>query len=179
VSPKREWHALTHRTLVSTRNLTHRRNASIKTYTAAALRAEEPEPRAFVDRTGQPFPDRIQQTLRRLEPRLRRRFPLIRDEVVLAEILEEAGRLIVKRELAVGPIEKLRGFAWVTIQNVAKSRLRGAPMRLQQATLDSVESEAVLVQLPAQRGSPDAIERRLLVDQISQSLSVEERHVYT
>ena len=52
-------------------------------------------------------------------------------------------------------------------------------MRLQQATLDSVESEAVLVQLPAQRGSPEAIERRVLVDEIAGSLSAEERHVYT
>jgi len=76
-------------------------------------------------------PDRIQQMLRRLEPRLRQRFPLIRDEVVLTEILEEAGRLLVERELAAGPIEKLRGFAWVTVSNVAKSRLRRGPMRLQ------------------------------------------------
>jgi DNA-directed RNA polymerase specialized sigma24 family protein len=52
-------------------------------------------------------------------------------------------------------------------------------MRLQQATLDSIESHAVLVQLPAKRGSPEAIERRLLVDEIAASLSAEERHVYT
>ena len=82
----------------------------IQTYTAAAVRAEEPEQRAFVDRSGQPFPERIQQMLRRLEPQLRQQFRVVRDEVVLAEILEEAGRLLVERELASGPIEKLRGL---------------------------------------------------------------------
>ena len=91
---------------------------------------------------------------------------MIRDEVVLAEILEEAGRLLVERELASGPIEKLRGFAWVTVSNVAKSRLRRGPMRLQQATLDSAESEAALLQLPATRGSPDVIERRVMMKEI-------------
>ncbi len=38
---------------------------------------------------------------------------------------------------------------------------------------------AVLVQLPAKRGTPEAIERRLLIDEIAESLSAEERHVYT
>jgi DNA-directed RNA polymerase specialized sigma24 family protein len=104
---------------------------------------------------------------------------LIRDEVILTEILEEAGCLLVERELQVGPIEKLRGYAWVTVRNVKTSRLRRGSMRLQQATLDSVESTAVLVQLPAKRGTPDAIERHLLMDEIAESLSPEERHVYT
>ena len=133
----------------------------------------------FVDRSGQLFADRIQQVLHLLEPRLRRHFPLIRDEVILTEILEEAGRRIIDHELRVGPIEKLRGYAWVTIRSVATSRLRRASMRLQQATLGSKESEAVLSQLPTARGSPEAIERRLLAREIAQSLSTEERHVYT
>jgi DNA-directed RNA polymerase specialized sigma24 family protein len=143
------------------------------------LRAGESQPRIFVDRSGQPFHDRLQRILRLLEPRLRRHQPLIRDEVILTEILEEAGCLLVERELQVGPIEKLRGYAWVTVRNVKTSRLRRGSMRLQQATLDSVESTAFLVQLPAKRGTPDAIERHLLMDEIAESLSAEERHVYT
>jgi len=143
------------------------------------LRPGGSQPRIFVDRSGQPFNDRIQRILRPLEPRLRRHHPLIRDEVILTEILEEAGCLIVERELEVGPIERLRGYAWVTVRNVKVSRLRRGSMRLQQATLDSVESKAVLVQLPAKRGTPEAIERRLLIDEIAESLSTEERHVYT
>jgi hypothetical protein len=61
-----------------------------------------------------------------LKPRLRRQFPSLRDDVVITEILEEAGRRIVEHERHVGAIEKLRGYAWVAIQHVATSRLRRA-----------------------------------------------------
>src|SRR5215469_3507029 len=65
----------------------------------------------FLDREGKPLPDHIQRVLDELVPRLRRKFPVIRDEVVFTQILEEAGQQIVNREQGQTPIEHLYGFA--------------------------------------------------------------------
>ena len=133
----------------------------------------------FVDQNGQPFSDRIQRVLGVLAPRLRGQFPAFRDEVVFTEILEEAGRRIVDHEHSNGSIQKLRGYAWVTVRNVANARLRRASMRLQRDTLDSVASAVAIAELPADRASAAAIERKLLFDQILECLSAEERKVYS
>jgi RNA polymerase sigma factor (sigma-70 family) len=131
----------------------------------------------FVDQTGHPLNDRLQQVLRALAPRLRRQFPALRDDVVITEILEEAGRRMVEHERRFGPIEKLRGYAWVSIRHAATSRLRRASMRLQQQTLDGAESMAAMADLPAERGSAEAVERDLLLAEILALLSEEERKV--
>jgi RNA polymerase sigma factor (sigma-70 family) len=131
----------------------------------------------FVDQTGHPLNDRLQQVLRALAPRLRRQFPALRDDVVITEILEEAGRRMVEHERRFGPIEKLRGYAWVSIRHAATSRLRRASMRLQQQTLGGAESMAAMADLPAERGSAEAVERDLLLAEILALLSEEERRV--
>ena len=84
----------------------------------------------FLDPHGRPFSDYIQRVLNQLLPRLRRKFPVIRDEVILTEILEEAGQQIKSREQE-GAIEHLYGFAWVTARNVAISKLRRSPELLE------------------------------------------------
>ena len=83
----------------------------------------------LVDGSGRPFDARVESALSRMLPRLRREFPSIQDEVVLWQILEEAGRRIVHRESNRGPIEKINGYAWVTSE---ASRIRccgSAPAR--------------------------------------------------
>jgi RNA polymerase sigma factor (sigma-70 family) len=131
----------------------------------------------FVDHTGHPFSDRLQGTLRALTPRLRRQFPALRDEVVVTEILEEAGRRIVEHERSVGPIERLRGYAWVAIRHAATSRLRRASMRLQEQTIEGPESVAAIAEQPAERASVEAVERNVLLAEILAMLSEEERRV--
>ena len=131
----------------------------------------------FVDQTGHPFSERLQQVLHGLRPRLRRRFPVFRDDVVIAEILEEAGRRIVEREGRVGPIERLRGYAWVAIRHTAMSRLRGGPMRLQQHTLDSAQSLEAVADLPAERASAAVLEQEILFGQVLVLLSEDERRM--
>ena len=84
----------------------------------------------FVDDGGKPLPAHIQRVLRDLAPKLGRRFPALNDAAVLAEILEEAGRRISDHEKRSGPIEKLHGYAWVTIRSVAMTKLRGSAMRI-------------------------------------------------
>jgi DNA-directed RNA polymerase specialized sigma24 family protein len=131
----------------------------------------------FVDQTGHPFSDRLQAVLRVLKPRLLRQFPSLRDDVVITEILEEAGRRIVEHERHAGAIEKLRGYAWMAIRHVAMSRLRRASMRLEQQTLDAVDSLAAIADLTTERASPVAIERGLFLAEVLGLVSAEQRRV--
>ena len=80
--------------------------------------------------------------------RLRRQFPALQDEVALTEVMEEAGRRIASREERGGPIEKLHGYAWVTVRSVATSHMRRGSIRLIQKTLDSEASHAQIAVRP-------------------------------
>lgn len=132
---------------------------------------------SLVDGEGNPLNPRIASVLHRLVPRFRKQFPTLCDEQDLTEILEQAGRKIAHREQQVGPIEKLHGYAWVTLRNIAASWVRRGSGRLKQHTLDSAESETALAGLPAEIGTPDQIERAILVREVQAQLSRQERLV--
>ena len=71
----------------------------------------------LLDESGNPFNTRVEGVLSYLVPRCQRQFPALRDDLALTEVLEEAGRRIARREARSGPIEKLHGYAWVTIRS--------------------------------------------------------------
>ena len=100
---------------------------------------ESPTRTHFLDEAGNPLPDRIQSVLDELLPRLRRKFSTIRDEVVLTEIMEQAGQKLLNREARDGRIDQLAGFAWVTVYRVAISQLRRSPYLLEQPTTESTD----------------------------------------
>jgi len=131
----------------------------------------------LLDRFGKPLPDRIQQVLAELVPRFRRKFSMIRDEVVLAEILEQAGEQILRHESQHGVVRRLHGFAWVVVRNVAISRLRRGPHLLERSMADSVEGAAALAHLPAMDGSPDQIERAIYLREVLDQISNRERKI--
>lgn len=131
----------------------------------------------LLDSNGQPLAARIEGVLTRLIPRLCRQFPALQDEVALTEVLEEAGRRIVRREKRGGPIEKLHGYAWVTVRSVATSRMRRGSTRLIQKTLESETSQVVLASARAVNGSAEEIERDILLREVLGKLSREERLV--
>jgi RNA polymerase sigma factor (sigma-70 family) len=131
----------------------------------------------FLDHRGKALPDRIQHVLDKLLPKLRRKFSTIRDDVVLVEILEQAGQLIADREVRDGPIERLYGFAWVTVRNVAISRLRRSPHLIELSTVGSGQNAAALSRLTAKESSPAAIERNVLLSQVLRHLSERERMI--
>lgn len=128
----------------------------------------------LLDSNGKPLAERIQRVLGRLLPRLRRQFPALQDEVALTEVMEEAGRRIANREDRGGPIEKLHGYAWVTIRSVATSRMRRGSSQLIQKTLTTEAGHALLAAVPAVSGSPEQIERDILLREVSAHLSQEE-----
>ena len=130
----------------------------------------------LLDSNGQPFHPRIERVLIELLPRLRREFPSLQDEVGLVDILEEAGRRIRHRESR-GPIERLHGYAWVTVRSIATSRMRLGSAKLLQKTLDSQAGNARLLATPSPRGTADEIEQAVLLRELLRTLSREERMI--
>ena len=130
----------------------------------------------LLDSDGQPFHPRIERVLLQLLPRLRREFPSLQDEVGLAEIMEEAGRRIRHREER-GPIERLHGYAWVTVRSIAMSRMRLGSAKLDQKTLDSEAGSARLLAAPTSRGTAAEVEQRILLGELLRTLSREERMI--
>src|SRR4029453_6276638 len=106
----------------------------------------------LLDESGNPLSARIQRVLQDMLPRFRKHFATLDDDVIVTEILEEAGRLIANRERECGPVENLPGYAWVVVRNVARSRMRSSSMRLARATLGSEESQTAFQALQSQTG---------------------------
>src|SRR5262245_32554940 len=131
----------------------------------------------FLDRYGKPLPDHIQHSLDELVSKLRRKFSMIRDEVVQVEILEQAGQQIADREEREGRIERLYGFAWVTVRNVAISRLRRSAYLLERSTVGSAESVAALSRLTCEQSGPAAIEDKIFLSEVLARLSSRERMI--
>lgn len=130
----------------------------------------------LLDTDGHPFHPRIERVLIQLFPRLRREFPALQDEVGLTEIMEEAGRRIRRRE-GRGPIERLHGYAWVTVRSIATSRMRLGTNKIDQKALDSTAGTARLLATPALRGTAAQIEQTVLLKELLGTLSREERMI--
>jgi DNA-directed RNA polymerase specialized sigma24 family protein len=131
----------------------------------------------LLDRMGKPLPAHIEGVLTRLLPRLRRQFPKLQDDVSLIEVVEEAGRRICAREERAGQIEKLHGYAWVTLRSVATSHVRRGSIRLIQNTLEPEASREHIACVPAESGSAAQIERDILLREVLDTLTPEERLV--
>ena len=130
----------------------------------------------LLDKAGQPLSARVQEALRNVLPQLRKGFPsLNHDDLQIVEVLEEAGRRIEDHERASGLVDNLEAYAWVTVQNVAKSRLQRSAMRLVRSTLPPNDSEFVLGRLPAHVGSAEQIESDILYEEIQAQLTVKEQ----
>ena len=129
----------------------------------------------LVDEAGQPFGAHIDSALRGLLPRLQRQFPTLKDEAVIVEVLEQAGRKIAEHERRSGPIEKLHAYAWVTIRNVATSEMRRGSMRIARATVAGDDGADVLDSLRANLGTPEQIEAGILVQEVLAQLTAEEQ----
>ena len=130
----------------------------------------------LLDSDGRPFHPRLERVLNQLLPRLRREFPSLQDEVGLTEIMEEAGRRIRHREER-GQIERLHGYAWVTVRSIATSRMRLGATKLDQKTLDSDAGTARLLATPTLRGTAAEVEQTVLLKELLQTLSREERMI--
>ena len=130
---------------------------------------------ALLDQGGNPLSARLQRALRDIFPRFRKRFPTLGDELLVTEVFEEAGRRIADHERASGPVDNLDAYAWVTVANVARSRMRHSSMRLARSTLGSDESQAVLDTLRSRHGTAEQVEADILIREVLAQLTAEER----
>jgi RNA polymerase sigma factor (sigma-70 family) len=130
-----------------------------------------------LDETGHPIDPRIEQALVSLIPRFHRHYPAFRDDVSVVEILEEAGRKIGLRERRSGPIEHLHAYAWVTLRTIAASRLRRGEGRLARRTFGAESGGAAIEGAAAKAGGPEEIERSILLRELLERLSPDERLV--
>jgi RNA polymerase sigma factor (sigma-70 family) len=129
----------------------------------------------LLDEAGNPLSRHLQRALGNLAPKVRHRFPALGDELLIIDVLEEAGRRIAVHERVAGPVDPLAAYAWVTVLNVARSRLRHSSMRLVRSTLGSQESHAVFGTLPSTHGAPEHIEAYILIQQVVAPLTPEEQ----
>ena len=121
----------------------------------------------LLDSNGKPLGDRIERVLAGLLPKLRRRFPNLQDEVAITEVMEEAGRRIANREERGGPIERLHGYAWVTVRSVATvTHATPADAAHSAARWHPEASQEHIALAPAQYGSPEQIERDILLREV-------------
>jgi RNA polymerase sigma factor (sigma-70 family) len=132
---------------------------------------------ALLNSDGQPLDTHISDVLGRLIPRLRREFPALQDDLAATQVMEEAGRRISARETRIGPIERMHGYAWVTVRSVATSYMRRGSTRLIQKTLESEASRDAIASIQADHGSADQIERAILLREALDTLSEDERLV--
>ena len=138
---------------------------------------DQPPTFRILDARGHPLDPRIEQALLSLVPKFRRHFPTFRDELSLVEVLEEAGRKIEHREEHSGPIERLHAYAWVTLRTVAATRLRRGDGQLARRTFGAEEGAAAIDGTPSKIGTPEEIERTILLRELLGRLSADERLV--
>lgn len=133
----------------------------------------------LLDERGKPLDSRIEGVLNRLVRKFRRWFPTLRDDLVITEVFENAGRKLAKREKEGGRVDKLYEYAWVTLKNAGTSWLRRPSSQLEQRSISADESETILSAIPAEYGSANAIEHGILMEEVMSHLSPEERLVFT
>ena len=126
---------------------------------------------------GQPLPERIQRVLSDLLPKFTRWFPMVRDEAVVTGLLERAGARIAEKERNDGPIARLHGFAWTVLKNLVTSEFRSSRMRVEMGSIGSTEGEILMSRMKSDQEVPQAIERRLAIDQALEQVTDLERRV--
>lgn len=138
---------------------------------------DQPPTFRILDDRGHPLDSRIEEALLSLVPRFRRHYPAFRDDLALLDVFEEAGRKIDHREKHSGPIERLHGYAWVTLRTVAATRLRRGDGQLARLTFAAEEGAAAIDATPSRTGTAEDIERTILLRELLDQLSPEERLV--
>lgn len=131
----------------------------------------------LVDENGNPLGPRLDEALGSLVPRFEREFPAFRDESLIMDALEAAGRKIAKRERESGPIENLHGYAWVALRSVGVSWSRVGSRRLARNTLGPDDSATALESIPAKTGTLEQVESSIHLAEVMARLTPEERLV--
>jgi DNA-directed RNA polymerase specialized sigma24 family protein len=102
----------------------------------------------LLDTDGRPLDPRIQAALRELVPRFRRRFVTLRDDLLVTEIFEEAGRRIAQHNATFDAAENPGAYAYRILCSVALWRRRHSSMRLERAIVRSDAGQSLIESQP-------------------------------
>jgi RNA polymerase sigma factor (sigma-70 family) len=131
----------------------------------------------FVDASGQPFDERLQKAIRVLLPRFRRTFSQIRDEAVVADVVEAACNRLMRRERQKGHIAELHGYLWTAMRHEAISHGRRSESRLQCTIERSAAADSSLTDAKAVHCGAEQIEASVLFEQALRLMTPEERQI--
>jgi DNA-directed RNA polymerase specialized sigma24 family protein len=132
----------------------------------------------LLDENGKPMDRRIAATLRKLVSKFRRQFPEIRDEAEVQELFEHVGQGMARRERESGPLEKPAGYAWAALQRTAISKLRGGSIEFHRKRVETHSGPQLVSRLRAMDGTPEQIERNVLLREFRARLTPDEEFVY-
>jgi RNA polymerase sigma factor (sigma-70 family) len=131
----------------------------------------------LLDADGRPLDPRIQQVLRELIPRFRRRFLTLRDELLVIEIFEEAGRRIAENATTFNTAKNPSAYAFKILCTVALQRLREPSIRAQRKTIGSDAGQLAIESLPARDGTPEQVEASILLEEYLEPLTDQEQEL--
>lgn len=137
-----------------------------------------PKPR-LVDGRGEPLAPHIDSALRRLLPRFQQRYPALRDDLVSAEVLDDAARRIAERERRSGPVDKIYAYAFAALRHATATWFRQGANKVSERALPAEHSEVVLGALEASTGTAEQVEQEILLREVMAQLTPEERIVIT
>src|SRR5919109_395126 len=129
----------------------------------------------LLDADGRPLDPRIQEVLRELIPRFRRRFLTLRDELLVLEIFEEAGRRIAENAATFTAATNPSAYAFRILCTVALMRLREPSNRAGRKTIGSDAGQLVIESLPARDGTPEQVEASILLEEYLEPLTDQEQ----
>ncbi len=132
----------------------------------------------LLDEHGRPVDERTLGVLEKLQGRFRRHFRRIQDESVVTTIFEKVAAMMVRRERASGPLEKPYGYAWRALRSVAISNLRGTSIELHRHRAEATDGRDVVRRLAAMDGTPDQIERDILMKELVAQMTSEEAFIF-
>ena len=132
----------------------------------------------LLDEDGKPIDRRIVATLSKLVSKFRRQFPTIRDDVEVQELFERVGRGMARRERESGTLEKPSGYAWSALQRMAISKLRGKSIEFHRKRIETHSGPELVSRLRTVDGTPEQIERNILLQEFRAQLTPDEELVY-
>ena len=137
-----------------------------------------PKPK-LVDGRGDPVAPHIEVALTRLLPQFQQRYPALRDDLVCAEVVDDAARRIAERERQSGPVDNIYSYAWKALRNAIATWFRQGANKVTEGMLSPEHSEAVLGTLETSIGTPEQIEHEILVGEVMEQITPDERFVVT
>lgn len=132
----------------------------------------------LLDDQGRPVDERTLSVLEKLQGKFRKHFRRIQDESVITTIFEKVAAMMARRERASGTLERPYGYAWRALQSIAISNLRGTSIELHRHRAESRDGRDIVRRLKAMDGTPDQIERDILMKELVAQMTPEEVFVF-